>query len=185
MDDEGGAVAARVGISLTRHVTYAAPQAFSDCLSTTRIPYMGTAYMETGLTQQVVGWTAAATAVIGAAGGAAVLRRRLSRDKTEMTKDRVESEFVVLLLKERDEALASAREAWRVRQVDAESIARLQSQNLFQEQEIQRLKQEFGAFKRLIARLYPATRAFLESDFPPPHDFAPDLHEHDEKGDER
>lgn len=138
----------------------------------------------TGLTQQIVGWTAAATAAIGAAGGAIALRRRLSRDRTEMTKDRVESEFVVLLLKERDEALANAREAWRVRQVDAESIARLTSQNLYQQQEIERLKGEFGAFKRLIARLYPATRPFLESDFPPPHDFAHDLQEQDEKGGE-
>lgn len=119
--------------------------------------------MDTGLTQQVVGWTAAATAAIGAAGGAALLRRRLSRDKTEMTKDRVESEFFTLLLKERDEALASAREAWRVRQVDAESIARLTSQNIYQQQEIERLKLEFASFKRLIARLYPTTRSFLES----------------------
>jgi hypothetical protein len=130
--------------------------------------------METGLSQQVLGWTAAATAVIGAAGGAAVLRRRLSRDKTEMTKDRVESQFVTLLLRERDEALASAQEAWRVRQVDAESIARLTSQNLYQQQEIERLKAEFTAFKRLIARLYPATRAFLESGFQQPTDLAPE-----------
>ena len=130
--------------------------------------------MEAGLTQQVIGWTAAATAVIGAAGGAAVLRRRLSKDRTEMTKDRVESEFVVLLLRERDEALASAHEAWRVRQVDAESIARLTSQNIYQQQEIERLKQEFAAFKRLIARMYPATRSFLESDFSRPTDMAPE-----------
>jgi len=136
--------------------------------------------MEAGLTQQVVGWTAAATAVIGAAGGAAVLRRRLSRDKTEMTKDRIESEFFTLLLKERDDALASAREAWRVRQVDAESIARLTSQNIYQQQEIERLKQEFASFKRLIARLYPSTRAFLESDFSKPVDLSPE--EPQEKG---
>lgn len=120
----------------------------------------------------IAGWAAAATAVVGAAGGAALLRRRLSRDRTEMTKDRVESEFVVLLLKERDEALESAREAWRVRQVDAESIARLTSQNAYQQGEIERLKEEFHAFKRLIARLYPATRVFLESDFHQPTDFA-------------
>ena len=131
--------------------------------------------MDTGLTNQVAGWTAAATAAIGAVGGAAMLRRKLSRDRTEMTKDRVESEFVTLLLRERDEAIASAREAWRVRQADAESIARLASQNTFQQQEIERLKGEFAAFKRLIARLYPNTRSFLESDFPQPTDFAPDI----------
>ena len=136
--------------------------------------------METGLTQQVVGWAAAATAAIGAAGGAVALRRRLSRDRTEMTKDRVESEFVTLLLKERDEALASAREAWRVRQVDAESIARLTSQNLYQQQEIERLKSEFAAFKRLMVRLYPTTRSFFDSDFSKP-DLGPESV--DDKGD--
>ena len=82
-----------------------------------------------------------------------------------MTKDRVESEFVVLLLKERDAAMDSAREAWSARQLDAESIARLKAQNDHQQLEIERLKQEFSAFKRLIARLYPNTRVFLESDF--------------------
>jgi hypothetical protein len=127
------------------------------------------------LTARVAAWTAAITGSIGAAGGAALLRRRLSRDRTEMTKDRVESQFVVLLLKERDDAMENAgkawdnaREAWRMRQVDAESIARLTSQNQFQQQEIERLKTDFAAFKRLIARLYPATRNFLESDFPEP-----------------
>jgi hypothetical protein len=131
--------------------------------------------MQAGLSQEVIAWTAAATAVIGAAGGAAVLRRKLSRDRTEMTKDRVESQFVQLLLQERDEALESAREAWRVRQVDAESIARLTSQNLYQQQEIERLKAEFAGFKRLVARMYPATRQFLESDFSKPLDLGPEL----------
>ena len=120
------------------------------------------------LAQTIAAWTAAVTAGIGVLGGAALLRRRLSRDKTEMTKDRIESQFVTLLLRERDEALASAREAWRVRQVDVESIARLMSQNNYQQAEIERLKAEFASFKRLIARLYPATRAFLESDFQVP-----------------
>jgi len=102
-----------------------------------------------------------------------VLRRRLSRDKTEMTKDRVEDNFISVLLKERDSALADAREAWRVRQVDVESIARLTSQNLYQQGEIERLRDEFRAFKRLIVRLYPASRAFLESEYPLPTDLAP------------
>lgn len=131
--------------------------------------------MDAGLTQQVVGWTAAATAVIGAAGGAALLRRRLSRDNTEMTKDRVEGQFFGQLLKERDDALADAREAWRVRQVDVESIARLTSQNLYQQQEIERLRDEFSSFKRLIVRLYPTTRAFLESEFSLPSDLGEPL----------
>jgi len=115
--------------------------------------------------QDIIGWTAAATAAVTTVGGVALLRRRLSRDRTEMTKDRVESVFITQLLKERDEAVGMAREAWRDRQVDVESIARLQSQNAYQQAEIERLKSEFGSLKRLIARLYPETRVFLESDF--------------------
>jgi molecular chaperone GrpE (heat shock protein) len=120
--------------------------------------------------QQVAGWSAA---VLTAVGGGALLRRRLSRDRTEITKDRVESEFLVLLLKERDQAFASAREAWRQREEDAQSIARLTSQTAFQQAEIDRLHAEFQRFKRMIARLYPTTRPFLESDFSPPTDFVP------------
>ena len=114
--------------------------------------------------QQVAGWTAA---VLTAVGGGALLRRRLSRDRTEMTRDRVESEFLLLLLKERDQALATAREAWRQREADAQSIAQLASQNAFQQAEIDRLHDEFKQFKRTIARMYPTTRPFLESDFQP------------------
>lgn len=120
--------------------------------------------------EQVAGWTAA---VLTAVGGVALMRRRLSRDRTEITKDRVESEFVELLLKERDQALATAREAWRQREVDAQSIARLTSQNTFQQAEIDRLLAEFERFKRVVVRLYPPTRTFLESDFQPPSDIPP------------
>jgi hypothetical protein len=119
--------------------------------------------------QQVAGWSGA---VLTAVGGAALLRRRLSRDRTEITKDRVENDFLVLLLKERDQAIAGSHEAWRQREVDAESIARLSSQNTFQQQEIDRLHADFEKFKRLIARLYPTTRNFFESDFQVPTDLA-------------
>lgn len=124
--------------------------------------------MDSDLTARVAAWAGSITAAVGAAGGVALLRRRLSRDKTEMTKDRVEGEFVQLLLKERDEALERARDAWRVRQVDVESIARLTSQNAFQQGEIERLKAEMTALKRTVTRLYPTTRNFLESDYQEP-----------------
>jgi hypothetical protein len=121
--------------------------------------------------QQVAAVTAAVTAAVG---GVAVMRRRLSRDRTEITKDRVESEFLKVLLKERDEALANAREAWQARHVDAESIARLTAQNVYQQAEIERLKHDFAAFKRLIARLSPSLRAFMESEFGAPPDLKPE-----------
>jgi len=115
--------------------------------------------------QDIIGWTAVVTAAVSTVGGVALLRRRLSRDRTEMTKDRAESAFITQLLKERDAAVTLARDAWRDRQTDVESIARLQAQNAYQQSEIERLKAEFGSLKRLIARLYPETRVFLESDF--------------------
>jgi len=124
--------------------------------------------MDGDLTAKVAAWAGSITAAVGAAGGVALLRRRLSRDRTEMTKDRVEGEFVQLLLKERDEALERAQEAWRVRQVDVESIARLTSQNAFQQGEIERLKSEMTSLKRTVTRLYPTTRNFLESDYQEP-----------------
>ncbi len=114
--------------------------------------------------QTIAGWGAAG---VGLAGSLALLRRRLSRDQTEMTKDRTESRFVERLLQDRDAALAEHREALRARQTDSEAIARLTSQNEHQAREIERLTVEFAAFKRMLARLYPETRQFLGSDFPP------------------
>ena len=110
---------------------------------------------------------ATALSMLGLGGGAAFLRRRLSRDSTEMTKDRTESKFVELLLADRDAAMASSREAWKTAQASAEAIARLVAENLHQTNEIHRLVDEFGAFKRMLIRLYPETRQFLSSDYPP------------------
>lgn len=122
--------------------------------------------------QTIGGLTAAGAAGIGVATSVAALRRRMSTDRTQRVSDKVESEFVELLLKERDKALADAREAWRVRQIDAEAIARLTSQNVYQQEEITRLMEEFATFKRRIGRLYPPSRRFLDSDYVSPADMA-------------
>lgn len=114
--------------------------------------------------QTLAGWSAAG---VGFAGSLALLRRRLSHDQTERTKDRTEGLFVERLLQDRDTAIAENREAVMARQRDAEAIARLTVQNEHQEREISRLTIEFAAFKRLLARLYPDTRQFLGSDFSP------------------
>lgn len=110
---------------------------------------------------------ATALSMLGLGGGAAFLRRRLSRDRTEMTKDRTESRFVELLLEERDRALASAKEAWKGAQMSSEAIARLGAQNAHQAGEIDRLVRELERLKRTVMRLYPETREFLATDFQP------------------
>lgn len=114
--------------------------------------------------------SAAVAGVGGLVAAATVLRRRLSRDATEMTKDRAESRFVEVLLRERDEAIAEAREAMRARQANVEDIARLTAENAHQEREIARLTTEFAALKKMLMRVVPETRRYLSSTFDPLHD---------------
>lgn len=102
---------------------------------------------------------------IGLAGSAALLRRRLSRDKTEMVKDRAESTIVELLLKERDQARDEAQTALKTHHDDAQTIARLTVDSTYQSAEIARLVIEFAAYKRLMVRMYPETRTFIVSEF--------------------
>ena len=116
-------------------------------------------------TLQIIFGTAAS--MLGLGTSAALLRRRLSRDSTEMTKDRTESRFVELMLEERDRALASARDAWKGAQMSAEAIARLTEQNAYQAREIERLTREMDRLKRTVIRMYPDTREFLASDSQP------------------
>lgn len=123
------------------------------------IPQTGGSLLET-----VASWGAAAVAFIGSA---ALLRRRLSKDRTEIAKDTAEANFVQRLLIERDAAQADAREAWRARQVDAETIARLVSQSAGQAKDIKRMIETFAAFQRKIGRMYPETREFLDTDWHP------------------
>ncbi len=114
------------------------------------------------LLEAIAGWGAAG---VGLVGSAALLRRRLSRDRTEMTKDRVESKFVERLIDDRDAAIAEAREASHARQIATEAIARLTAQNEHQAGEISRLRVEFAAFKRMMLRMYPEALQFVGSDF--------------------
>lgn len=122
------------------------------------------------LIQTIATWGGGAAGLVGTV---ALLRRRLSRDSTEMTKDRAESTIVELLLKERDEAIADARDAWAARAANTEAIARLTAQNAHQAMEIQRLTREMATFRRMLGRLYPDTRQFLGTDFAPMQDPGP------------
>lgn len=125
--------------------------------------------MSQALLEQVAAWGAG---IIALATSIAVLVRRLSRDRTEMTKDRVESTFVETLQTERDEAIATARDAQRERQIAGEAIARLAAHNEFLRRENLRLQREFASYKRLMAKLFPDSQQFLATDWqqttPPP-----------------
>lgn len=55
------------------------------------------------------------------------VRRKLSRDGLEVTKDASEGKLIVTLAAERDKAMESAREAWRSRADDAKLIGQLSS----------------------------------------------------------
>jgi len=127
----------------------------------------------------LAGW---AVATLGIGGAGLAVRSRMSRDSTQRRKDRVESEFVGLLLKERDGAREEARLAREERQReldrlkderkrDAELVARLRADNAHQEAEIQRLIREMDSFRRRVARMFPETREFVQTnvaDLSPP-----------------
>lgn len=89
------------------------------------------------------------------------LRRKLRNDTAE-------ADMLAILKAERDEARAAEKVATASAQHAAENAARLQAVNNHQAEEIERLAREFAAFKRLIQRLYPDTREFLDSNFQPP-----------------
>ena len=119
------------------------------------------------LDQQLAELLGAGAGGAGLLSVALMLRRRWSRDSTEITKDRAEAQIILTAMAERDEARADARAAWLAHQADAEAIARLSAQNEHQAREIARLTTEFASFKRMLARIYPETRQFLVSDFQP------------------
>jgi nitrate reductase gamma subunit len=112
-----------------------------------------------GVPTSVTGVAAGLASLVGAA---TLLRRRLSRDRVELTKDRAEGTFVELLLRERDTAIAEAREATQARQDDAAAIARLTAQNESQARDLVRLGAELAALKRLIKRLHPEAGQYLD-----------------------
>jgi len=127
----------------------------------------------------LAGW---AVATLGIGGAGLAVRSRMSRDSTQRRKDRAESEFVGLLLKERDGAREEARLAREERQReldrmnnerkrDAEQMARLRAEHVYMEEEIKRLNRESDSFRRRVARMFPETREFVHSnvaDLSPP-----------------
>lgn len=117
-----------------------------------------------GLLQTIAAWGAAGA---GGIGTLALLRRRLSRDRTEVTKDAAEAEFVQLLLDERNRAITDGRAARAAHEENVRLIARLTAQNEYLSREVVRQREELGAFRRMVLRLAPETLRFLQSDRQP------------------
>lgn len=113
--------------------------------------------------------------VLTALGGAAAtwlgLRRKYNKDSTDIARDKVETEFMITLRAERDQALATAREAWAQRIDDARTIATLQAEVTAGHRETERLRDELFALRirmgkivAIVVKLDPAAAATLELD---------------------
>lgn len=68
---------------------------------------------------------------------------------------------------ERKSAIDDAREAWKTRTSDAQSIARLMERELALQAQVTRIQDEFDSFKRFIYKRYPEAQEFFPSGFMP------------------
>ncbi|MCA0214665.1 MAG: hypothetical protein LCH79_15995 [Proteobacteria bacterium] len=84
------------------------------------------------------------------------LRRKTSRDSTEIAKDRAEENLIGTLRAERDRAMAAAAEAWDRRTKDAEEIAGLSAKNAYLEREVARLSTEMTQLQMRLAQVTDA-----------------------------
>lgn len=91
-----------------------------------------------------------------------VLRRRLSRDSTEITKDRAEASLISRLQGERDQAREEARQAREQRTGDAQAIARLTAENEHLRGDVERMTTDI---RRLVRGLSREARQVLATDF--------------------
>lgn len=100
-------------------------------------------------------------AIFAIAYGVIWLRGRLSSDSVERKRDSAETSIIGLLLKERNEAMAYAREALSKREADAKQIGELTAQvrglealNHKLNNEVQLLRLQMMALRREIARAF-------------------------------
>jgi hypothetical protein len=116
-----------------------------------------------------VSW--AISALVAFFGAVLWLRRRTSRDNTEIAKDRAETNLVSVLREERDRAMNEAREAWARRTGDAEKIAHLEAENGFLKRDVQALSNQVNELKQQLGLVFNAIRT-IKPDFalqlPPP-----------------
>lgn len=105
------------------------------------------------------------------------LRRRVSKDSTEINADKAQNTILGTALSRADAAERDAREAWAQRTKDAEAIARLSVQNEALIAQISLLRDEkfvvgiqLKRLKMELGRQNPELRRFLGSDFGPIND---------------
>jgi seryl-tRNA synthetase len=111
------------------------------------------------------GWIGALVGAAGALIGAVtLLRRRLSRDNTEVVKDRAEADIVARLVIERDAAITEAQRVREQRTSDAQTIARLVAENEAQAREVIRL---LASIRKMVRGLPPEVQKVLVTDFMP------------------
>lgn len=101
------------------------------------------------------GWV---SVVLGSGGaaliyGALALRRRLSRDSVEVTKDRVEGALLEAVMKERDAAVTRADKLQTQATLDAGTIAGLTEKNTYLQQELVRVNKAFERMEREMEAL--------------------------------
>lgn len=109
-----------------------------------------------------VSW--AISAVAGFVATLLYFRRKVSRDSTEITKDKAESNLVQTLRDERNEAMNAAREAWDRRTTDAEEIAGLRKENEYLKRDVAKLTTQVDELKAQLAVVFNALRT-MKPDF--------------------
>jgi hypothetical protein len=93
------------------------------------------------------------TALFTLIGGLMWLRRRLSHDRLEVKKDSAEINLLEIVIKERNNAMEDAKEAWAKRASDAELIGKLSAQVEATNTEVRLLHQLNEAQVRELAAL--------------------------------
>lgn len=109
---------------------------------------------------EVSAWVAMLAGIGGIALGLFV---KTAKAQLEAKKAEAEGGLIERLLKERDEALTDAREAWKTRLADAQAISRAIEREIAMRDKFDHLQGEFDAFKRLIVRRYPEMADFFPS----------------------
>lgn len=131
---------------------------------------------ETDIPQSILGQAALGVGGIGASLLAAILymRRKISRDGVEMVKDRVESDILTAVIKERELAMKDAREAWsQLNQLVGEN-AMLKERAASQKAELDRLYSHVDRLQNYANELKKAIKLIQKGETPDlPSDMMP------------
>ena len=92
-----------------------------------------------------------------------LIRRRISKDNTEIKKDSTERDLLHRMMQERDRAQAAAEEAWRNRAEDAKLIGQLTGEVKHLTEANQNLIQDVDALRRDIKDLHDTLTMLMPS----------------------